>query len=112
MMRIYSSIISRNPRISTPPPESNPPPPPRPADDPLSHYAIPTRSEYLPTGRTSGAAMLFGVSQPSPEFEPPPTACETRHVPFIYTDDTGLHYHLTNIYRVVVGCSHPRSKLR
>ena len=52
-----------------------------------------------PTSRTGGAATLHGVSQPSPGFEPPPTACETRRIPFIYRDDTGLHYHLTTFYR-------------
>ena len=53
-----------------------------------------------PTGRTGGVATPHGVSQPSPGFKPPPTACETRRIPFIYRDDAGLHYLLSNIYRV------------
>ena len=41
-----------------------------------------------PTGRTGGAVPQHSASQPSPGFEPPPTECETRRIPFIYRDDT------------------------
>ena len=53
-----------------------------------------------PKGRTGGATTLHVVSQPSLGFEPPPTACETHRMPFIYRDNASLHYHLSDIYRV------------
>ena len=102
MVGRYSLTMSQNLRISTPPGIEPGPPGQRTT---LLATSLYRRGQITcPTGRTGGAATLHGVSQPSPGFELPLPACETRRIPFIFRDDTSLHYHLTNIYRVSPHC--------
>ena len=89
MLCRYSLVITRNLRISSPPRIEHGTF--RPACDTLATIPY-RRGQPTRSTRTKGrAASPPGVSQPSSGFEPPPTACETRHIPFIYRDDTNLY---------------------
>ena len=90
MIPRYSSIISRNLRISSPP--GIKPGIPGQRTIPLATMLYRRGLLSCPTGRTGGAVLPHSASQPSPGFKPPPTECKTRRIPFIYMDDIGLQH--------------------